>query len=274
MNGIVHPYYTVALAPAIAAWWVSAQHCCGRTVSQLPAATALSGIVLVSSILDVRAVGSDRRAGCPGSGASSRSGEWRRRRCCLSRAGCHAAAARSVACLASSRVSLAAPAAYSIATAATPHRGAIPSAGPSGHGVMPLGGRRPADRTHSGSRLGRRRWPPTPNVYTWAAAAVGLEQRGGLPIGQRRTGNGDRRFQRDRSGADAAGVPALRRRQEDPLLHPRTVDDRSVGRPPRRGSREAADIAEWVETHFAPTTVDRVDRLRPHPGAEELIAQT
>ena len=23
------------------------------------------------------------------------------------------------------------------------------------------------------------------------------------------------------------------------------------------GSREAADIAQWVETHFAPTTVDR-----------------
>ena len=24
------------------------------------------------------------------------------------------------------------------------------------------------------------------------------------------------------------------------------------------GSREAADIAEWVETHYTPTTVDRV----------------
>ncbi len=39
-----------------------------------------------------------------------------------------------------------------------------------------------------------------------------------------------------------------------------------------RGSSESADIAEWVETHYTPQTVDRVRHLRPHAAADELIA--
>ena len=46
-----------------------------------------------------------------------------------------------------------------------------------------------------------------------------LEQRGGLPAGQRRAGDGHRRVQRDRPGADSDPVRDLRLRGQDPLLH-------------------------------------------------------
>ena len=228
MNGIVHPYYTVALAPAIAALVGI-----GATLlwqNRFTAAGRDGTVGHRSGQLDpgVRAVGSDRRVAALAQGRRRGRGSG----------GGDAAAGRGPADTQRPRgrwpawriaACLAIPAAYSIATAATPHRGAIPSAGPSGHGVMPLG---------AGGLL----TAPTPGPGLSAALAAdaerlhlgrrgaGIEQRGGLPIGQRRTGNGDRRFQRDRSGADAAGVPALRRRQEDSLLHPRTVDDRSMGR--------------------------------------------
>ena len=51
MNGIVHPYYTVALAPAIAALVGIGATLLWQNRSALPAATALAGIVLVTSIL-------------------------------------------------------------------------------------------------------------------------------------------------------------------------------------------------------------------------------
>ena len=65
------------------------------------------------------------------------------------------------------------------------------------------GGRRPVDRTHARPRPGRRARRRGRPLHL-GSRGDGLEQRGGLPIGQRRTGDGDRRFQRDGSVADAA----------------------------------------------------------------------
>ncbi len=253
MNGIVHPYYTVALAPAIAALVGIGATLLWQNRFALPAATALSGIVLVSSILACVLL--------------ARTGGWLPWLRCIVAVGGVAAAtllpvagrlntavARSAACLGMA-VSLAVPAAYSIATAATPHRGAIPSAGPSGHGVMPLG---------AGGLL----TAPTPGPglsamlaadaehYTWAAAALGSNNAAGYQLA---------------SGAPVMAIGGFNGTDPAPTLREfqRFVADRKIhyfirGRlmiglwgGVATGSRESADIAKWVETHFAPTTVDR-----------------
>src|SRR6185295_16138643 len=51
MSGIVHPYYTVALAPAVAALVGIGATLLWQNRSLPPAATALAGTVLVTSVL-------------------------------------------------------------------------------------------------------------------------------------------------------------------------------------------------------------------------------
>ena len=119
MNGIVHPYYTVALAPAIAALVGIGATLLWQNRFTLPAATALSGLVLVSSILACVLL--------------ARTDGWLPWLRCIVAVGGVAAAtlllvagrlntavSRSAACLGIA-ASLAIPAAYSIATADTPH---------------------------------------------------------------------------------------------------------------------------------------------------------
>ena len=81
MSGIVHPYYTVALAPAIAA---SGGHRRNTPVAEPFQAARCNRIVGHRSGQlrpGVRAVGSDRRLAALAQAASSPSGEWGRRRC-------------------------------------------------------------------------------------------------------------------------------------------------------------------------------------------------
>src|SRR6202040_2635099 len=131
-NGIVHPYYAVALAPAIAASIGIGATLLWRNRSDIRAATASSGIVLVTSILAAALL--------------SRDSDWMPwLRATVAVGGVGAAAlllvagrlsrpvARSVAALAVAAC-LAAPAVYSVATAAAGHTGAIPSVGPPRHG--------------------------------------------------------------------------------------------------------------------------------------------
>ena len=87
MNGIVHPYYTVALAPAIAA---SGGYRRNAVVAE-PLPPFPPRRHCRASFWSARSWRAccwlGPTGGCPGSGQSSRSGEWRRRRCCLWRAG-------------------------------------------------------------------------------------------------------------------------------------------------------------------------------------------
>jgi 4-amino-4-deoxy-L-arabinose transferase-like glycosyltransferase len=133
-QGIIHPYYNVALAPAIGAvvgigtWalWARRSAIWARLVmSTVVLATAIWAAVLLDRDPTwhpgLRAV--VLAAGCAGALALAL---WP-----LLRAGNLAARASRVAVagVASTAV-LAAPAAYSLQTAATPHSGAIPTAGP------------------------------------------------------------------------------------------------------------------------------------------------
>src|SRR3977135_2306423 len=131
-NGIVHPYYTVALAPAIAASVGIGATLLWRNRSDIRAVTASSGLVLVTSILAAVLL--------------SRHSEWMPwLRATVAVGGVGAAALLLVAGRLSGPVAraaaglavvacLAAPAVYSVATVATPHSGAIPAVGPALNG--------------------------------------------------------------------------------------------------------------------------------------------
>ena len=255
MNGIVHPYYTVALAPAIAASVGIGAAGLWQNRFRLPAATALSGIVLVSAILACVLLA--RTDGwLPWLRAVVAVGGVAAATLLLVVGRLNTVTARSVACLAVV-ASLAAPAAYSIATAATPHTGAIPSVGPSGRGGFGQQG--------PGGLLSA----PTPgaglaatlagdaNDFTWVAAALGSNNAAGYQLA---------------TGAPVMAVGGFNGTDPSPTLQEfqRYVADKQIhyfirgrlmmGRwgASASGSREASDIAEWVETHFAPTVVDRV----------------
>ena len=254
MNGIVHPYYTVALAPAIAALLGIGATLLWRSRSELPAATALSGIVLVSAILACELL--------------ARTNDWLPwLRVVIAVGGVAAAAlmlvigrldtatARGVACLAV-LASLAAPAAYSIATAATPHTGAIPSTGPTRHGGprMGFGGLLDAPTPQHGLTAAL---AADAGHYTWVAAAMGSNNAAGYQLA---------------AGAPVMAIGGFNGTDPSPTLREfqRYVTDGQIhyfirgrmmiggwGASAGSGSHEAADIAQWVETHYAPTTIDR-----------------
>jgi 4-amino-4-deoxy-L-arabinose transferase-like glycosyltransferase len=255
-NGIVHPYYTIALAPAIGAGIGIGGTLLWQNRSDIRAATALSGGVLVSSVLAAVLL--------------SRQGEWMPwLRAAVAVGGVGAAVlllvagrlprpvATTVAFLAVGTC-LAAPAANSITTAATPHSGAIPAVGPSGHGG-------PGGFTGPGGLLESPDPGPALSAtvsadaddYTWAAAVVGSNNAAGYQLA---------------SGAPVMAIGGFNGTDPSPTLDEfkQYVADRQIhyfirgkmviGRWGRAatGSLEAAGIADWVETHYTPLTVDRV----------------
>jgi 4-amino-4-deoxy-L-arabinose transferase-like glycosyltransferase len=132
-QGIIHPYYTVALAPAIAAIVGIGACALWSRRSALWARLAMGGTVLATSVwsvvlLDrVPAWHPELRPAILAAGSaaavllvfSSYMGHASRAR-----------VAQALALGAAGVAVLAAPAAYTLATVATPHSGAIPSAGP------------------------------------------------------------------------------------------------------------------------------------------------
>jgi 4-amino-4-deoxy-L-arabinose transferase-like glycosyltransferase len=137
-NGTIHTYYTVALAPAIAALvglgadglWRHRERAAARAVlGTMVAATAVTAFVLLSrtpewlpALRYAVALGGLAVALILAFGMVS---------------GRAASAALAIAAL---LVGLAGPTGYALATAATPHTGAVPSSGPSGAAGAGFGG--------------------------------------------------------------------------------------------------------------------------------------
>jgi 4-amino-4-deoxy-L-arabinose transferase-like glycosyltransferase len=254
-NGILHPYYTVALAPAIGASIGIGATLLWRNRSDLRAATALSGTVLITTIL--AAVLLSRNSGwLPWLRAAVAVGGLGAAVLLLVAGRLPRLVARSAAALALVAC-LAAPAAYSIATAAAPHRGAIPSVGPARHGFGGFTG--PGgllDSPTPGERL-TAMLSAKADTFTWAGATVGSNNAAGYQLA---------------SGAPIMAIGGFNGTDPSPTLEEfqRYVADRQIhyfirGRmtighwgSPTNGSSESTDIAEWVETHYAPVTVDRV----------------
>jgi 4-amino-4-deoxy-L-arabinose transferase-like glycosyltransferase len=254
-NGIVHPYYTVALAPAVGASIGIGATLLWRKRSDIRAATALSGAVLVTTILAAVLLSRER--------------EWLPwLRAAVAVGGVGAAAlllvagrlarpvARSAAALAVVAC-LAAPAAYSVATAAAPHSGAIPSVGPAKHGFGGFAG--PGGLLDS----------PTPGPalsatlsanahdFTWVAATIGSNNAAGYQLASDAPVMAIGGF----NGTDPSPtLEEFQRYVAKGQIHFFIRGKMMIGHwgGGTSGSRESADIAEWVETHYTPQTVDRV----------------
>lgn len=257
MNGIVHAYYTVALAPAVGAVVGIGAQLLWRNRFRAPCATALAGAVALTVILAAVLL--------------ARNADWMPWLRAVVAAGGVAVAVllivvsrlpavtvRVVASLAVA-VCLAAPAAYSIATAAGPHSGAIPSVGPARKHAGGFGGRGGLlDSPRPGPEL-TATLAEDAQRYRWTAATVGSNNAAGYQLS---------------SGAPVMAVGGFNGTDPSPTLeqfqrHVADGDihyfiDRSVGFGPGRGgglsgSRASADIAEWVRATFDVVRVDGVD---------------
>ncbi len=252
-NGIVHAYYTVALAPAIGACIGIGAMLLWRNRFDLRSVTTMSGTVLVTAILAAVLL--------------ARNNEWMPwLRVFVAVGGVGAAAlllvvgklrpavARAVACLAIV-VCVAGAAAYTIATAATPHSGSIPSVGPPRHGLAGFG------------MLGGLLDSPKPGPvltamlanhagdFTWTAAVIGSNNAAGYQLA---------------CGAPVMAIGGFNGTDPSPTLEefkryvaagrihyfirgPLSIGQWGSG---TSGSRQSAHIAEWVKTHYTPTIVE------------------
>ncbi|MGX9787158.1 glycosyltransferase family 39 protein [Mycobacterium sp. MMS18-G62] len=251
-NGILHSYYTVALAPAIGGGIGIGATLLWRKRTDLRAATAMSGAVLVTAVLAAVLL--------------ARNGEWMPwLRAAVAVGGVGAAAlllvagrltipvARVVAALAVVAC-LAAPAAYSIATAATPHSGAVPSVGPSGQGFAGPGGL--LNSPNPGQVL-TATLTANADDFTWTAAVVGSNNAAGYQLAR---------------GAPVMAIGGFNGTDPSPTLEQfkQFVANRQIHYFIRgnamighwgggaSGGQEATDIADWVQTHYTPQTVDHV----------------
>jgi len=155
---------------------------------------------------------------------------------------------------------LAAPATYSLATAATPHSGALPSVGPS-RGGGPFGGINGGTRFGGGGLLSS----PTPhpdltrllssdNQFTWAAAVVGsnnaagYQLASGMPVMAIGGFNGT-----DPSPTLDEFIAQVRaRRIHYFIMGPTTM----MGNQSGGGALDSAAIRRWVEARYPELNID------------------
>jgi 4-amino-4-deoxy-L-arabinose transferase-like glycosyltransferase len=242
MSGIIHPYYTVALAPGIAGiigiagveLWRGRRNFTARVALALMVASAAvwgfilltrndswqpwvryAALVFAAAAVGAILLGADRLRG--------------------------AAPAVAVVALIGG---LLAPAAFTVATAATAHSGAIPTSGPASSGRFGGGG--PGGEGQSNSEL-----EALVNASTtkWAAAASGYQEAAGLALPTGKSVMVIGGF----SGSDPA--PTLAQFQQyvaNGDIHYYIGGGMGGGMGGRGGSSE---IASWVQTNFAATTV-------------------
>lgn len=251
MNGIVHPYYTVALAPAIAAVIAIGATLLWERRRDIRSATALAGAVAVTTVVAAVLLG--------------RHGDWMPwLRVAVAVGGVGAALLLLVVGRLHPRVAavvaglaivscLAGPAAFSLATAGSPHSGAIPSVGPSrsGQGNFTGGGLLSSPQPHPEliSLLAE-----NADEFQWAAAVVGSNNAAGYQLA---------------TGAPVMAIGGFNGTDPSPTLDEfiRYVDEGRihffiVGPTTMMGHRTGSDthestaIRDWVEARYPELTVD------------------
>ena len=109
--------------------------------------------------------------------------------------------------------------------------------------------------------------------FTWVAAAMGSNNAAGYQLAAGAPVMAIGGF----NGTDPAPtLTEFQRYVADKQIHYFIRGRMMIGQLGRRqpsGSREAADIADWVETHYRADDRRPRHRLRPDPAAEELIAR-
>ncbi|TVT19374.1 glycosyltransferase family 39 protein [Amycolatopsis acidiphila] len=271
MSGIIHPYYTIALAPAVAALVGMGTTRLWRARSHPIAAGLLSSGVALTALTAYLVLQQE-----------SSWQPWLKYFVLVLGLGAAALllvadrlprpAARGVAVLALV-ASLSGAGAYTVATAATPHSGAIPSAGPSSGGFGGFGGGTARGNFTGGGPGGGRGGigglltTSTPGEalvsllqkdsgsYTWAAATVGSNPAASYQLAADVPVMAVGGF----NGTDPA--PTLAQFQQyvhDGKIHYFVGTGTSMGMGSRggSGSDDAQEIAQWVAQNFTATTVD------------------
>ncbi|AIG78775.1 glycosyl transferase [Amycolatopsis japonica] len=250
MGGIIHAYYTIALAPAVAAlvgiagtqlWRARGNPAAAGTLSAGIGLTALTAYLLLARQ-------SDR---LPGFAIA------------VLVAGLLCAflvffasrlpdVARRLVALGALVTVLAGTGVYTVATAATPHSGALPSAGPDTGRGMRMGGGGLLGTSLPGDELAALIRRDSAN-YTWAAATVGSNNAAGYQLGSGAPVMAVGGF----NGTDPA--PTLEQFQEH-VRKGRIHYFLGEGMMMRgeTGSDAAERIAAWVADTYEPTTVDGV----------------
>lgn len=288
-NGIVHPYYTVALAPAIAACVGIGGVLLWRR-GDLPATVTMAATVLGTGVLAAALLGRFHDW-VP----------WLRVVVLVAAVGAAVlllfvgrlpVATRGAAAGLAVAACLIAPAAVSLATAATPHRGALPSVGPAhAHagfgGGPPPGGRGPVGfggGPGGFAAMGGLLDSPTPGPaltdmltsgadrFTWTAAVVGSNNAAGYQLASGAPVMAVGGF----NGTDPA--PTLAEFQQlvaagnvHYFIRGRSSPGVFGGMRDHGGSRAAEKITAWVEASYRPVAVDGVavyDLTRPIAGSD------
>jgi len=259
MAGIFHPYYTVALAPAIGALvgigaWVLWRH---RT--SLVASGALGFTTAMTAALAFELL--------------ARDGSWHPwLKYAVATIGFAAALmvvgarhlprrlATTVAVVALSAGS-AGPAAYSVATAATSHGGSIPSAGPTTGGSAGPSGQPPAGGLLDGSTSSTALTAlleADASSYTWVAAAIGSNSAAGYQLASQQPVLAIGGF----NGSDPSPTLAqFRAWVVAGRIHYFIAGGGMGGGPAGgvgAGGNTASQITSWVESTFTARTVDGV----------------
>ncbi len=250
-NGILHPYYTVALAPAVAATVAIGTRLLWQRRSDLRAATVLAGMTAMTTALSTVLL-QHYSPWLPWLRLSVLIGGIAASLLLVVIARFPRPVEAAVAGLAVVVV-LAGPVAVSVATASSPRSGAIPSVGPS-HGAsggMPglFGAPEPGPELVAALRADA-------SHYTWAAAVIGSSNAAGYQLGTGVPVMAVGGF----NGTDPA--PTLQQFQ-DYVAGGRIhwfVDGAMPGPgvAAHSGSDAADRISDWVSTHFAPRIVDGV----------------
>ncbi|MDT5387146.1 MAG: hypothetical protein QOE04_787 [Mycobacterium sp.] len=254
-KGIVHPYYTVALAPALAACLGIGAVLLWRNRGDVRSAAAMSATVLVTAALAAILL--------------SRHGDWLPWLRALVAVGGVGAAVlllvvgrlpRPVATVTaglSLAAALSAPAAFALATAQSEHSGAMPGVGPArAHGNFAGFGGGLLDSPESGPDL-TRLLAEGADGYPWTAAVVGSNNAAGYQLAAGAPVMAVGGF----NGTDPAPTLAefksdVAAKQIHYFIRGRSGMAGIFGH--ASGSHDAADIAEWVQANFTSTRVDGV----------------
>jgi 4-amino-4-deoxy-L-arabinose transferase-like glycosyltransferase len=252
MNGIIHAYYTVALAPAIGALTGIGAILLWRRRSDVVASAVLAGVVALTAIEAYVLLGSATVLTLGLVAALV-----------LMLAPWFADHARAGVAALAVVAALAGPLSYSLATAATPHTGAIPSAGPAASAGP--GGAGPVRTFAGGGGMGGLLDATTPgddlvallresDGYRWAAATVGSNNAAGYQLASGAPVLA--------SGGFNGTVPAPTLAQFQAYVHSGAVryflGDGAMSGTSTGGSDTGQQIAEWVAENYRPTTVDSV----------------
>ncbi|HEY3530721.1 MAG TPA: glycosyltransferase family 39 protein [Nocardioides sp.] len=269
MAGIFHPYYTVALTPAIGALVGTGSVVLWRHRRSLAASAVLGFTMAMTTALAFELL--------------ARDGSWHPwLKYVVATVGFAAAlmvvgarhlprgVAGTVAVVAL-LAALAGPAAYSLATAATPHSGSIPSAGPAGGTGFGPGGQAPPGGTAGGASTGGLLDGSTStsaitallvqdaSSYTWVAATVGSNSASGYQLATQRAVMAIGGF----NGSDPSPTLAeFKAWVSAGRIHWFIADGTGAGAgrggQVGPGGSTATEITQWVESTFSAKTVDGV----------------